>query len=206
MKLFRFAVVGLCAMGAVLGVLAIIRLTGLLPPLPGLPPYPAWTSAHFVTAIVFASLLPLQLWPGLRARRPQLHRALGRVAVGVGALMATSGVAIAYLSPDRPLSERFFMTTFFLIYASLLGLGLRAALARDIPAHRAWMVRMTAVALGPISQRLIFAPLIATFGVTSIDTFWQLFISAAWLSGGINLVAAEVWLRRAGPAPRLAVA
>lgn len=205
MKVLRFAVLGLCVLGIAICIHALARLAGWVPP-GKLPLYPAWTSVHFVTAAMFVVIAPLQLWPRLRARRPAIHRALGRVGVGLGALMAVSGVAIAYAAPARPVAEQIFMTAFFGGYAALLGLGLRAALARDIPAHRAWMVRMTATTLTPLTQRLIFPFLAAGLGIDGLATFWQLFVSAAWLAWALNMVVAEAWLRAARPSPRLAPA
>jgi uncharacterized membrane protein len=202
MKVLRFAVVGLAVMGVAVCANAVLRVAGIAPP-SKLPPYPAWTVLHFATSAAFAVLLPFQLWPRLRARRPAVHRVMGRIGVGLGGAMAASGVAIAYLVPERPLSERILMGTLFLSYAGMLGLGLRAALARDIAAHRAWMTRMTATTLTPLVQRLIFPLFALPIGVDGLATFWQLFVSAAWIAWGLNLVVAEAWLQ-AGPKARLA--
>jgi uncharacterized membrane protein len=208
MKLLRFVVPGLCAVGVAACAFATARLLGWVP-VGKLAPYPAWTVIHFLSATAFAVLAPLQLWPRLRARRPHLHRAIGRTAVALGAVMALSGIAMAYATPDRPLSERIFMTAFFLAYAAFLGLGLRAALARHVPAHRAWMARMTATALTPVTQRLVFPIFAASLGIDGLDTFWQLFVSSAWIAWALNMSVAEAWLQRASnPAapPRQAAA
>jgi uncharacterized membrane protein len=201
MKLLRFAVPGLCAIGIAASAYATARLLGWVPE-GKLPPYPAWTAVHFTSATAFAILAPLQLWPWLRARRAGLHRVMGRIAVALGAVMAASGLAMAHASPDRPLSERIFMSVFFLAYAAFLGLGLRAAIARDIPVHRAWMARMTATALTPVTQRLVFPVFAATLGIDGLDTFWQLFVSAAWIAWGLNMAVTEAWLRSRAPAVR----
>lgn len=202
MKLLRFALLALCLGGAGVCLHAIGVLAGVFPT-GKLPPYPAWTGLHFAAGLAFVALAPLQLWPALRRARPSLHRIVGRVAVVTGFVLAISGVAIAYLAPERPVAERIFMTLFFAIYAALLGLGLRAALARDLAAHRAWMIRMATVALTPITQRLVFTVFAATLGIDGLDTFWQLFTSAAWIALGLNVAGVEAWLR--GPrlgAPR----
>lgn len=200
MKVLRFAFAGLCVFGVWACLFAMARLAGIAPP-SKLPPYPAWTAAHFVGALIFVLLLPLQLGTGLRRVRPNLHRLTGRIALGVGAIMAVSGVAITYLAPDRPVSERIFMTTFFVAWTLLLGLGFRAARRGDFGSHRAWMVRMTATTLTPLTQRLVFPVFAGTLGIDSMGTFWQLFTSAAWVGWGVNLVVAEAWLRRRGERP-----
>jgi hypothetical protein len=205
MKVLRFALLGLCLLGVGVCIHALARLAGWVPP-GHLAPYPGWTAAHFVSAAAFTVTAPLQLWPALRAARPRLHRILGRAAVGLGSVMAVSGVAMVHLSPDRPITERIFMTTFFLAYAAMLVLGFRAAVARDIPAHRAWMVRMTATALTPLTQRLVFPVFAATLGVHGLDGFWQLFVSAAWIGWALNMTVAETVLRARRPVARLAAA
>ena len=195
MKVFRFAVVGLSVFGVGACLYAIGRVAGVFPT-SKLPPYPSWTVIHFVTAGAFAALLPLQLWPAIRRRHPGVHRMVGRIAVGIGTAMAGSGVAMVHLVPDRTISERIFMTVIFAAYMAMLGLGLRAALARDFATHRAWMARMTATTLTPLTQRLVFPLFAAGLGIDGLATFWQIFVSAAWLAWGINMTAAEVWLRR----------
>jgi uncharacterized membrane protein len=197
MKLLRFAVPALGAVGLAACGYASARLIGWVPQ-GKLALYPLWAGVHFGSAALFALIAPLQLWPQLRVRRPDLHRALGRVGVAVGAVMALSGLPLAYTAPDRPVSEVIFMTTFFLAYLTLLTLGLRAALARDFAAHRGWMARMTATALTPVTQRLLFPPLAAAIGIDGMATFWQLFVSAAWLAWGLNMGIAEVWLGTSG--------
>jgi uncharacterized membrane protein len=189
-------------MGVAICLNAVLRLAGLSPP-SGLAPYPSWTALHFASSAAFAVVLPFQLWPRLRARRPALHRLMGRAGVALAAVSAVSGVSIAFLVADRPPRERIFMGAFFLAFAAMLGLGFRAALARDIAAHRAWMIRMTATTLTPMVQRLIFPVFAASLGVNGTGVFWQLFVSAAWLAWACNMTIAEAWLHRS-QTPRLA--
>jgi uncharacterized membrane protein len=194
MKVLRFLVPGLCALGVAACVHAAARLVGWVP-VGKLALYPLWAGVHFATATAFAVLAPLQLWPRLRARRPALHRLVGRITAAMGAVMAVSGIAIVYDAPDRTVGELIFMTVFFAAYLVFLGLGVRAAVGRNIAAHQAWMVRMTATALTPVTQRLLLPPLISVIGIDGMDTFWQLFVSAAWVGWGLNMVVAEAWLQ-----------
>lgn len=195
MKLLRFAVLGLSAVGIAACAYASARLLGWIPP-GKLPLYPPWAASHFVAVSLFLVLAPLQLWPRLRARRPALHRAMGRVTVPISAVMAVSGIAMVYTAPGRPISELIFMTVFFLAYVAFLALGVRAAVGRNFADHQMWMVRMVATALTPITQRLVFPPLAAAIGIDGLETFWQVFISAAWMAWALNMSVAEAWLRR----------
>src|SRR3954470_14584390 len=171
MRLIRFAVVGLTLFGIVACTIALLRLAHVAPP-SQLVPYPAWTALHFVPAMVFVALMALQLWPGLRATRPRLHRLTGRVAVGVGGVMAASGGGMVWLVPARPVAERIFMSVFFAAWTAMLGLGFSAARARDFASHRAWMARMSATTLTPLTQRTIFPLFAVGFGIDGMATFW----------------------------------
>lgn len=64
------------------------------------------------------------------------------------------------------------------------------------------MTRMTATALTPVTQRLVFPPMAAAIGVDGLDTFWQIFVSAAWIAWALNMTVAEAWLRGPRRAPR----
>ena len=133
--------------------------------------YPAWSTIHFVPALLFVVILPFQLWPGSRRRRPRL-RIAGRVAAVAGVLFSLSGLVLPFVMPARPFGERAFMTTFACLFPVLLGCGVVAARRRDFAAHRRWMLRVTAGALGPLTQRVIL-PLFLTAGVDSMPRFWD---------------------------------
>ena len=157
--------------------------------------YPAWSTVHFVPALMFVVILPFQLWSGSRRRFPRFHRLAGRAAATAGVFFCLTGFALPYVMPARPFSERAFMTTVSCLFAVVLGLGVMAARRRDFVAHRRWMLRVTALALGPLTQRVIF-PFFAAAGIDGMARFWDLFMSAAWFSLALNIVIVEWWLRR----------
>jgi len=157
--------------------------------------YPIWSVVHFVPALVFSLILPFQLWPGSRRRYPRVHRISGRVAAVAGVLFSATGVALPFAMPTRPFSERAFMTMISCLFAVVLGLGVGAARRRDFTAHRRWMLRVAALSMGPLTQRVIF-PIFVAAGIDSLPRFWDLFMSAAWFSLAINLGIVEWWIRR----------
>jgi len=159
--------------------------------------YPSWSAVHFVPALVFAMILPFQLWPGLRSLYPQLHRQAGRVASVAGVLFSLTGLILPFVMPARPFGERAFMTTVSCLFPILLACGVRAARRKDFVAHRQWMLRVTALSMGPLTERVIF-PFFAAAGINSLPRFWDLFMSAAWFSLAVNLVIVEWWIRRTG--------
>jgi hypothetical protein len=87
------------------------------------------------------------------------------------------------------------MTTVSCLFVVLLGLAVRAARRRDFVAHRRWMLRVTALAMGPLTQRVLF-PFFAGAGIESLPRFWDLFMTAAWFSAALNVLVAEWWIRR----------
>ena len=161
--------------------------------------YPAWSIVHFVPALLFAVILPFQLWLGSRRRYPRLHRIAGRVAAVAGVLFSLTGLLLPFVMPARPFGERAFMTTFACLFPILLGCGIVAARRRDFAAHRRWMLRVTAGGLGPLTQRVIL-PFFLSAGVDSMPRFWDLFLTSAWFSAGVNFVIVEWWIRRTAAA------
>jgi uncharacterized membrane protein len=156
--------------------------------------YPAWSIVHFVPALFFTLILPFQLWPGSRRRYPRLHRIAGRIAAVAGVLFSLTGLLLPFVMPARPFGERAYMTTFGGLFPILLGCGIAAARRHDYAAHRRWMLRVTAGALAPLTQRLIL-PLFLIAGVDGMPRFWDLFLASAWFAAGVNFVIVEWWMR-----------
>ena len=159
-------------------------------------PYPPWTVSHFVSAIAFLLLVPVQLWTSSRARQRHVHRLSGRVALGAGAVLNLSGVAIPFLVPGRPVEARIFFSFFFAAFGFFLVRGLRSARGGDVAAHRAWMIRAIAMAVTPMTQRLIFPFFVLAGSFANRTEFWMRFLTAAWVATVIDLAMAEWWVSR----------
>src|SRR5262249_52075113 len=157
--------------------------------------YPAWATVHFVPALVFTLVLPFQLWSGPRRLYPRWHRLSGRVGGIAATLFSVTGVLLPFVMPTRPLGERAFMTMVSWLFLVFLSMGVVAARRRDFGSHRRWMLRVTALAMGPLTQRVLF-PFFAAAGIDSLPRFWDLFMTAAWFSAALNIVIAEWWIRR----------
>jgi Predicted membrane protein (DUF2306) len=157
--------------------------------------YPTWASAHFLSALVFILILPFQLWSGIRRRYPLAHRLSGVAAASAGTLFSVTGLLLPYVMPARPFGERAFMTTVSCAFVFMLGRGIASARRRDLITHRRWMLRVTAFAMGPLTQRTLF-PFFAAAGIDSLSRFWDLFMTAAWLSLALNVAIVEWWIRR----------
>lgn len=158
--------------------------------------YPLLAAAHFVSAGVWTILVPFQLWTGSRNRFPRWHRLSGRITIAAAAVVPVSGILLVFAMPQRPVSERAVMTWVSLIFGFFLLKAVLALRARNFIAHREWMIRMTAAGLAPMTQRILF-PFFAALGIHSLAEFWDLFVTAAWVAGAINIFIGEWWLSRA---------
>jgi len=111
---------------------------------------------HLVPVILFTLLGPFQLTPRARAKWPLLHRVSGRIFVVAGVMAGLSGLYMNEVFPPIGGPAKYWGTLLFgvLMTFSILR-GLWAVLNRDIPRHRAWMIRAYAIGIGATTQRLI---------------------------------------------------
>jgi uncharacterized membrane protein len=160
---------------------------------------------HIISASLFCVLGAFQFVPGLRRRRIGWHRLAGRLLVPCGLAAALSGLwmTLFYASPpgDGELLEAFRLVFGSGMVLSLV-LGLAAILRREIPQHRAWMMRGYAIGLGAGTQVLTHVPWLLLMGKPE-GLSRALLMAAGWL---INLAVAEWIIRRRTTQPTRASA
>lgn len=192
--------IALVALGTVPVVSGSLRLVELSGGAPMLPPDARYVAApvpvvvHIVSATVFAILGAFQFSTPLRRRRPGLHRRSGRVLVVAGLGVALSALWLNQFFPNAAAAREVlypFRTVFAAAMIGTLVLGLLAARRRDIPRHRAWMVRGYAIGLVAGTQVITLGVGRAVLGDGPVTT--ALLMAAAWV---INLAVAEWALRR----------
>jgi len=147
--------------------------------------------AHVSAAPLALALGAFQFFPGLRARRPGLHRWSGRLyalailVAGIGAL--AMGPTITGGLPAQlgfgPLALAWLATT---------GNALRLAMAGRIAAHRRWMIRSYALTFAAVTLRIELALLVGGFGLS----YAAAIVILAWACWLPNLALAELALRR----------
>jgi uncharacterized membrane protein len=147
---------------------------------------------HAFAAAVALALGPFQFSGRLRTRHLSLHRWLGRIYLGVGVLVGgISGLYMAAHAFGGPAAR----LGFGCLALAWLYTGARAYLAiraRDIAAHRRWMVRNFALAFAAVTLRL-WVPASFAAGLE----FAVAYAVIAWLCWVPNVAAAELWLNRA---------
>lgn len=198
------ALVALVALPLGAGSLRIVEILGgprLLPDNPRVDAVPVPLVLHVVAAAGYAVLGAFQLSSRQRRAHPDRHRRNGRAAVVAGAVVALSGVWMTLFYPDAPGGVLLQVVRFVVGTAVAAGvvLGVAAVRRRDIPAHRAWMIRAYALAVAAGTQTFTQGIGGALFGTGDLST--ALSLTAGWV---LNAVVAEVVVRR--PRPRRATA
>lgn len=146
---------------------------------------------HVFAAAVALILGPFQFSATLRARHPALHRWSGRLYLTVGVLVG--GVSGLYMAAHAygGLAARLGFACLALgwLYTGLR--AYRAIRARDIAAHRRWMVRNFALTFAAVTLRL-WLPSAMASGVA----FELAYPVIAWLCWVPNLLIAEFVFNR----------
>jgi uncharacterized membrane protein YozB (DUF420 family) len=194
-----------------LSLVVVVFLAFSLPPyLTGHTRVPATFALHYpllVAHVMFAAVAIVmavaQIWPGLRARRPALHRRCGRLYVATAIPAALCAVVIGAATPFGPLLAvsnvalaclwLWFTTTGYL-------LGRRRRFAE----HRRQMVLSAILALSIVTNR-IWTPIIfvslqplqdSVFDGNTEHYLWFAAGLGAWLGWTIPFFTVRRWLSR----------
>jgi uncharacterized membrane protein len=191
------ALLGLSAIPLTAGTLRLIQLAGgpaVIPADHRFASFPLPLVVHIVSVTTYALFGILQFLPGFRRRHLAWHRRAGRVLAVAGLLVAISALWMTLLYQAQPGTGTLLYVlrlAFGSAMAACLVLGLTAIRRRDIPAHRAWMIRAYAIGLAAGTQ--VFTDGIggAIFGTGVLAA--DLAKGAAWM---INLAVAEWTIHR----------
>ena len=151
---------------------------------------------HIVSVILFSVLGAFQFAPAFRARRPDWHRAAGRIVAMSGLVAGLSGIWMALfyaiIPADSTLLQGFRLFFGAAMVASIVN-GFLAIRRRDIVNHQAWMRRAYAIGLGAGTQAVTQLPFILIFGRPFIGLGLALMMGGAWI---LNLIIAEWMIQR----------
>ena len=157
-------------------------------------------SVHMVAGAVVTLAAPFQLITPLRRRFPALHRWTGRTAVAAALVAALGGL---WHIAERRTIGGLNMDVGFALYGAALGLAAvqaaRHARARRIPQHRAWAIRLFALAMGSLLFRVHYGVWFAATGGLGVETetlsgpFDRIQVWAFWIP---YLILAEIWIGR----------
>jgi uncharacterized membrane protein len=151
---------------------------------------------HVGGGVAALALGPWQFWGALRARRPWLHRLIGRVYLVAVLAAGAGGLMLAPLSIGGPLAHLGF-TAMAVLVLSASALAYVSIIRGRIAAHRMWMIRSYAMIFSAVSFRLWLGML----GLTGLP-FDQGYAVGSWAAWLINLLAAEVLIGALALRPR----
>lgn len=156
---------------------------------------PLAAAAHVLGSGVALLIGGFQFLPGLRARRPRLHRATGRVYL-IAVLIGGLGGATLALSADGGLVARVGFATLAVVWLISGWQAFRAIRRGDIASHRRWMMRNFALTFAAVTLRIYLG-----LGQAAGIPFDELYRLVAWLCWVPNLLVAEWWLLARAPQP-----
>ncbi|MDX1468643.1 MAG: DUF2306 domain-containing protein [Acidimicrobiia bacterium] len=162
--------------------------------------YPMLAYSHILPGLVFLVAAPFQISRRFRTRHLRMHRKLGKALLFVGALTGISAIAVGVVMPFGGLVETSATIVFGMYFLLALRLGYRAVRRFDLQAHRHWMVRAFALAIGVGTIRA-WGGIFEAFGIPLADSFGLSF----WLAFVLHAIAAEVWLWWRPDAPPLGI-
>lgn len=146
--------------------------------------------SHIIVASVALLLVPFQLWPGMRSRRIQLHRVLGRI-YGISILVGgISGLWLAVTTTSGiTASWGFALLAVVWVGATVIGIG--SAIGGDVGAHQRWMIRSAALTMAAVALRIYL-------GIGVVAGFRYEYIAGllAWICWVPNLIIAELIIRK----------
>jgi uncharacterized membrane protein len=149
------------------------------------------------SSVIYCVLGAFQFSPSFHRRKPNWHRAAGRILIPCGLVVAFSGLWMTQFYPPANYPPVNFNGSFLYAIRLLVGsamalflcLGFAAIRKRDIPDHRAWMMRGHALGLGAGTQVFTHLPMFL-FPSLQGELARTLCMGAGW---AINLAVAE-WL------------
>jgi uncharacterized membrane protein len=193
--------------GAVSSVLiALVSYRYLVPAIPAPTQLTSNPMAHpwlWVHAALAATALitgPWQFIPGLRARRPQIHRWTGRVYIFCCLVGGVAGLLLASGSTAGPIARAGF-GLLAVVWLFVNTNGLRLAMTGRYAEHRQWMIRSFALTFGAVTLR-VYMPVAQVGGIDPLMAYRAI----AWLAWVPNLMLAELYLRSLPARRRAAVA
>lgn len=154
---------------------------------------------HALIGSVGLAAGPFLLLPSLLARRPHLHRTLGKVYVASAVVIGASGLYLAPYAFGGPVAQAGFAGMGVALLIPTL-LAYRAIRAGRVTAHRRWAIMSFAVLFSAVTLRLWLPILVGLH----LGDFAPAYRWAAWLSWVPNLAVAA-WLTRRPPAVSLPV-
>lgn len=150
---------------------------------------------HIIFGSLFNLLVPLQYVAQFRTRLPRVHRLMGRFLIFCALGFGLSALYMNQVYPQYGgLLKYLGIVTYVVVLTGSLALGIRAIRRKQVAQHRVWMMRVTAAALAPATQRLIIVPVFIAFGESILTD--AVIAGVIWLGLIVNLAVVQWVIRR----------
>lgn len=146
-----------------------------------------WVLAHVIGGSAALLMGPLQFWSGLRRRHMSLHRWSGRLYLAGIAVGSATAFHLAFHAAAWTFGVALF--TLGIVWLATSAAALIAALRRNIPAHREWMLRSYLVTLAFVTFRL----LLEIPALRALGTRAEVLTTFGWLCWVLPLVGYELF-------------
>lgn len=148
-----------------------------------------WLPVHAAFAATALLVGPFQFLPRLRARRPDLHRTLGKVYIAACLIAAPAGFILATHSSAGPIAQWGF-SVLAVLWLAVTAYAFWLATQRRIAEHRRWIVRSWAMTFAAVTLRLYLPIPPMLLHMDFLDGYRAI----AWFSWVSNLAVAELYL------------
>ncbi|HYO52886.1 DUF2306 domain-containing protein [Archangium sp.] len=160
--------------------------------------WPIQNMIHRLGGTLYMVMGVLQFSKTFRARRPRVHRWVGRAFILLSFAAAISGVSMAYTHGMAGTVELVPSVVFGALMILATARAYLYARKREFARHREWMIRSFSIGLGIATIRILYMVGIATTSLTPTQligvTFWS-----GWL---VTMAAGEWWIHQTRPARR----
>jgi uncharacterized membrane protein YozB (DUF420 family) len=155
---------------------------------------------HIISVTIYCVLGAFQFSAGFRRLNPNWHRTAGRILIPIGLVVALTGLWMTQFyshgaNPPASFDGSYLYAIRLLVGSAMIlfiCFGVAAIIRRDIPHHRAWMMRSYALGLGAGTQVLTHLPWFL-FPSIQGELARTLLMLAGWV---INLAVVELILLR----------
>ena len=150
---------------------------------------PVQALTHMIVGPIALLAGPWQFFPGLRARRPAVHRWTGRTYVAACMISGFGGLFTAPFASGGPVASVGF-TALAILWLATTFAGWRMAVARKFELHRILMRFSYALAFGAVTLRIQIPLGFMFFGFTS---YREMSVWLAYTSWIPNVLAVAVY-------------
>lgn len=156
---------------------------------------------HIISALVYCLVGAFQFAP-VRRQNIIWHRRAGRVLAVAGIVAAISGLWMTVFYPlPAQLQGPLLYGVRLLVAGSMIFSIVQAWITirrKDVPSHRAWMIRGYALGQGAGTQVFVMIPAAILLGGNVAGLLYDILMTSAWL---INILIAEWIIRRKASNP-----